>query len=160
MNVHLLRREQTIPRPREDVFSFFARPENLAVITPPGLGFTILTPTPVPMHQGAVIDYTVRILGVRRHWRTLITDYDPPHRFTDIQLKGPYTFWHHTHSFEAIADGTRIVDEVQYVIPWGFLGGIAQKIIVARRLDAIFAYRADVISRRFGSSPATDRASG
>lgn len=160
MKIRLLRSEQTVPRPLEEVFSFFACPENLSIITPSRLGFEILTPTPIAMHPGAVIDYTVRILGIRRHWTTVISDYDPPYRFADVQLRGPYTFWHHAHAFETVDRGTRIIDEVRYVMPWGFLGGLAHELVVARQLKAIFAYRAEVISRRFGSSPATERPLG
>lgn len=160
MKIHILRREQTVPRPLEEVFSFFACPENLILITPPSLGFEILTPAPIAMHPGAVIDYTVRVLGLRRHWTTVISDYNPPHLFTDVQTKGPYVFWHHAHTFEAADHGTRIIDEVRYVMPWGFLGGLAHKLVVARQLKAIFAYRAAVISRRFGSTPATEQPLG
>ena len=92
--------EQFIDQPVDKVFEFFSRPENLEEITPPRLGFTIMTPSPIPMEKGSLIDYTMRILGFSVHWRTFITFYDPPHGFVDGQIKGPYVLWHHRHSFK------------------------------------------------------------
>jgi ligand-binding SRPBCC domain-containing protein len=152
MKVYHLRREQILSRPRDDIFRFFERPENLARITPPSLGFEILTPPPIEMKVGALIDYTVKAMGMRRRWTTLISDYDPPHRFVDVQLKGPYLFWHHTHTFEVIDAGTRIIDEVRYVLPFGLLGRLAHGLIVRRQLEKIFAYRASVIEDVLGDA--------
>ncbi|MBD3332299.1 CDP-paratose 2-epimerase, partial [candidate division GN15 bacterium] len=104
MKVYTLKREQLIRRPRQDVFQFFERPENLEEITPGNMGFVILTPRPILMRAGAVLDYTVRVLGVRIRWTTLIESYDPPERFTDVSIKGPYSFWHHTHTFEEVSE--------------------------------------------------------
>ena len=146
MKVFTLHRTQRIRRPRSDVFAFFEQPENLARITPPSMGFEILTPPPIIMKEGAVIDYRVRIFGLSRHWRTLITAHDPPHRFVDEQLAGPYRFWHHTHTFEDDGDATVITDDVRYVLPFGPLGRLAHALVVRRQLDKIFAYRERVIS--------------
>jgi len=149
MKVHYLRKEQIIHRNLSDVFAFFEKPENLSRITPPGMGFEILTPTPIKMRAGAIIDYTVKAFGLRTHWRTLIADYDPPNMFVDIQLKGPYTFWHHTHSFERVDSGTLIRDEVRYCLPFGVLGGMVHSLFVKRELERIFDYRSSVIENIF-----------
>jgi ligand-binding SRPBCC domain-containing protein len=151
MSLHILRRQQTVPADLDEVFPFFARPENLARITPPEMGFRILTPEPVAMKDGALIDYTVKGLpGVPMRWTTLITSYDPPHQFIDVQLRGPYAFWHHTHRFESVEGGTLLTDEVRYMLPFGPLGEIAHRLFVRKMLEKIFEYRQGVIQRRFG----------
>ncbi len=155
MKIYTLKREQVVPRRLDDVFPFFADPQNLARLTPPSLGFVILTPSPIATRQGALIDYTIGVLGVRTHWRTLISDYDPPHSFTDIQLKGPYLFWHHTHSFRQTDSGTIIGDEVRYVMPFGILGRAVHALLVRRRLRQIFDFRERVIAEIFAGGPAT-----
>lgn len=149
MKTYVLKKEFIVARPVDEVFAFFERPENLAKITPPSLGFHILTPSPINMGVGTLIDYTIKILGLRRHWATLIAEYDPPRRFVDVQLKGPYTFWHHTHTFEPVGQGTRITDEVRYVVPFGILGRIANALIVRRQLERIFAFRERVMENMF-----------
>jgi len=149
LKVHILRRELEVPQPIDTVFAFFERPENLAEITPASLDFTMLTPGPLKMKPGAVIDYAIRVGGVRMYWRTLIADYDPPHRFVDLQLKGPYVFWHHMHSFVPCDGGTKITDEVRYVLPFGPLGRLAHALVVRRQLEHIFDYRAQIILRKF-----------
>lgn len=149
MTYHTLERSQVIPRPLREVFAFFASPENLAKITPGTVGFEILTPSPIVMQTGAVIDYTIRVFGIRQHWTTLITDYTPPHGFVDVQLKGPYRFWHHTHRFEEVAEGTRVIDRVRYVLPFGPLGRLVHAAFVRRQLDGIFDFRRLAIEEYF-----------
>jgi ligand-binding SRPBCC domain-containing protein len=149
MRVHTLFRRQLVPTPIAEVFTFFSRPENLERLTPPGLGFRILTPSPIAMKEGAVIDYTIRLAGMPVRWTTLITLYEPPHRFVDLQLKGPYAYWHHTHSFEETPDGTLLTDEVRYALPFGFLGEIAHELAVKRQLAYIFSQRSAVIESLF-----------
>lgn len=141
MKIHLLKQEQRIPAPLETVFPFFARPENLGKLTPGFLGFELLTPSPIPMHVGALIDYVVSVNGVPMRWTTGISEYDPPHRFVDVQLRGPYSFWHHTHTFEAVGEETIIRDEVRYALPFGPLGEIAHALMVKRQLSTIFNFR-------------------
>ena len=97
---YTLKRELWVDQPLEKVFPFFERPENLALITPPRLAFRLLTPSPVQMEQGRVIDYTIRVLGKQVRWRSIISTYCPPHSFVDEQLLGPYSFWHHSASSE------------------------------------------------------------
>jgi ligand-binding SRPBCC domain-containing protein len=150
MKIYSLEQEMVVSRPREEVFAFFERPENLAVITPPSMSFRIITPTPVIMQVGTLIDYTVRIMGVRRHWRTYIAEYQAPEKFVDVQLKGPYIFWHHTHRFIEKGGSTTIVDEVKYMVPFGILGRAVHALLIRRQLASIFSYRATVIGRLFG----------
>ena len=146
MKVYTLRRKQVIHRPRQEVFQFFERPENLERITPDDMGFVILTPRPILMRAGAVLDYTVRVLGpLRVRWTTLIESYDPPDRFTDVSIKGPYSFWHHTHTFEEIPQGTLMTDTVRYALPMGWLGRLMHAVTVKRKLNYIFDFRAEVI---------------
>ena len=149
MKVYNLKREQSVKRPLDEVFAFFEKAENLSRITPSSLGFEILTPTPIHMKDGTVIDYTIRLAGMPIHWRSLITSYEPPYCFVDVQLKGPYAFWHHTHSFKETQGGTLITDEVHYALPFGFLGRLAHALFVKRQLKKIFDYRAQVIARVF-----------
>jgi ligand-binding SRPBCC domain-containing protein len=148
MKRYILERVQVVEQSRPEVFSFFENPENLGKITPPSMGFEILTPGPIRMAAGAVIDYAVRIFGVRRRWTTLISAYDPPREFVDVQLRGPCLFWHHTHRFEDVAGGTRIIDRVEYIVPYGPLGRMMHALIIERRLNRIFDYRAQQIEER------------
>ena len=149
MKLHVLQREQRVPYPADEVFAFFACPENLARITPPLLDVRILTPSPVTMKEGTLIDYTLRLWGIPLHWRTLITRFDSPLGFIDEQLKGPYLFWHHAHTFREDDRGTVIGDEVRYVLPYGLLGDLVHAAYVKRSLDRIFDHRAQVIAQIF-----------
>lgn len=132
-----------LPHPAETVFAFFARPENLKLLTPPSLGFRILTPS-VVMREGALIDYSIRLLGIPVRWTTLIDSYAPPYRFSDVQLRGPYSYWHHTHLFEEKDGGTLMTDEVRFLLPFEPLGGLALP-AVEWQLDKIFRFRSETI---------------
>lgn len=142
----ILEREQVLPRPRAEVFAFFARPENLEVLTPPFLRFRILTPNPVPMAEGTLIDYQIRLFGIPMRWRTLIEAVEPQVRFVDVQVRGPYALWRHTHTFEECGEGTRIVDRVQYTLPLGAVGRLAHALWVRRTLERIFDYRREAVA--------------
>jgi len=147
LKVYTFKKEQKISKNILEVFDFFSRPENLAAITPPKMKFQILTPSPIEMKEGALIDYTVRILGFPIRWRTLITKYDPPNMFVDQQLKGPYSIWHHTHTFTKISDNeTLIRDIVAYSIPFGLIGRIVHSLYIKKDLEKIFLYRKNKIS--------------
>jgi len=152
MKVHVLQRRQVVSRSLDVVFGFFSRPENLARLTPESLDFRILTPSPIVMKVGALIDYTIRVLGIPVRWRTLITSYDPPHLFVDEQLKGPYAYWFHRHTFRAVEGGTEITDEVHYVVPGGFLAPLAHTILVRPQLEKIFAFREETIRSLFSGT--------
>ena len=150
MKIYKITTKQIIQRPLAEVFAFFSQPENLALITPDHLAFNIITPPPVEMKQGAIIDYTIRLFKVSIHWRTLITSFEPPFRFVDEQIKGPYSFWHHTHTFTKINENeTLIKDTVLYSIPLGFIGRIVHWIYIKRDLKKIFSYRKKRIQEIF-----------
>ena len=119
------------------------------MITPKSLSFNILTPIPIRMEKGSLIDYTIRLFGIPIHWRTLISDYEPPFRFVDQQIKGPYTFWHHTHTFQQVDGGVQIIDKVKYSLPMGWLGTLAHSIWVRKDLEKIFEHRKTVIQNYF-----------
>jgi ligand-binding SRPBCC domain-containing protein len=139
--VPTLRRQQRLPLSLRDTFEFFERPENLALITPPWLGFRLLTPPPITMAAGLTLDYRVRVLGVSRPWRSLITEYDPPHGFRDVQVVGPYRVWDHRHRFRPERSGTLIEDLVVYEPPLGRLGRLLDRLVIRRQLQEIFEYR-------------------
>jgi ligand-binding SRPBCC domain-containing protein len=146
----VLEREQVVPRPRPEVFAFFSDAANLERLTPNGLRFRIKSPLPIEMRPGAVIEYDLSLLGVPFGWRTEIERFEPPERFVDIQARGPYRFWRHTHEFEEVAGGTRIADRVVYELPFGLLGDAVQRLFVARQLERIFDYRRRVIAEILG----------
>ena len=104
-------------RPREQVFDFFSRAENLNLLTPPWLHFTILTHPPIEMGLGTCISYRIRIRGIPVRWVSEITEWEPPCRFTDTQARGPYRRWAHRHVFEETAEGTLVTDDVSYRVP-------------------------------------------
>ncbi|MGZ4875445.1 MAG: SRPBCC family protein, partial [Candidatus Angelobacter sp.] len=99
---------QQVPRQLPEVFAFFSRAENLEVLTPPWLNFKILEVTPPPLRQGTLINYSLRVHGIPLRWTSEIIEWEPPHRFVDLQLRGPYKLWRHEHRFEARDGGTLI----------------------------------------------------
>jgi ligand-binding SRPBCC domain-containing protein len=137
---HILETRVWLAKPRAEVFAFFVDPRNLARLTPPWLGFRLLTPPPT-MAPFAVLDYRIRWLGLPLRWRTLIREYDPPTRFLDVQVRGPYDRWEHRHLFLAERGGTWVEDRVTYRLPLGPLGRAMHALIVRRQLAAIWAYR-------------------
>ena len=141
MKLYTYHAEQELDVSLDRVFGFFSKPENLQKLTPPSMKMNVLTPQPIRMYTGAMIDYTVGVGGLPMRWTAYIADFDPPHRFVDIQLRGPYAYWHHTHSFEAKGEGTLIRDDVVYGMPLGLIGTIAHQLFVKRQLETIFAYR-------------------
>lgn len=154
---YVLRAAVVVPRPRDEVFAFFAQAENLGTLTPPELGFRILTPLPVVMGAGALIDYTIRLWMVPMVWRTRITAWEPPLRFVDDQIRGPYRLWSHQHTFVEVDGGTRIEDEVHYLLPFGILGRLVAPLI-RLQLARIFRYREATVRSLFPPSkiPPTD----
>ncbi|TVQ60095.1 MAG: CDP-paratose 2-epimerase [Phycisphaerales bacterium] len=142
MKTHLLEAETRLPRPIDEIFPFFADAQNLERLTPAMLNFRIVTPTPIEMREGALIDYRLRVRGVPIKWRTRINVWEPPYRFVDEQIKGPYRLWLHEHTFEADGDHTICRDRVEYAVPFDF---IAHKLLVKRDVENIFAYRERVL---------------
>lgn len=143
---HTLSTRLEIPLPVDTVFEFFSRAENLQRLTPPELQFQILTPTPIEIRQGTLIDYQLGLFGLKFRWKTEITNWDPPHQFIDVQLRGPYREWIHTHRFIPTSKGTAILDDVQYQLPFSPLGDLAYP-IVRLQLARIFAYRQTAVRR-------------
>jgi ligand-binding SRPBCC domain-containing protein len=143
MKTYVLERSQVIRRPRREVFAFFADAFNLELITPEFLHFRILTPFPIQMAPGTTIEYELRLFGVPLRWSTLIEKWTPGASFVDVQMRGPYRFWRHLHSFADERDGSvRVSDRVEYQMPFGFLGRLAHALIVRKLLEKIFDYRA------------------
>ncbi len=147
MKEFTLHAELWLPRPLPEIFAFFAEAANLEELTPPWLKFEVVTPAPIVMRPGALIDYRIRIHGLPIRWRTEILVWDPPHRFVDTQLKGPYTLWHHTHTFQERGGGTLCLDDVRYR-PFG--GAIINALFVRRDVERIFAYRTKKLTELFG----------
>ncbi|CAN5921845.1 SRPBCC family protein [soil metagenome] len=152
MKTHLLVRETVIPRPRREVFAFFSDAGNLERITPRFLHFRITTPQPLEIETGTLIDYRLSLFGIPFRWRTLIEIFEPEQRFVDRQLKGPYSLWRHTHEFEDVPGGTRMIDRVEYAIPLGPLGALARGLFVKRMVERIFDFRAATITEHFGAT--------
>jgi ligand-binding SRPBCC domain-containing protein len=150
VNVHRLQREQYVARPLGDVFDFFAEAHNLERITPPWLSFTVLTPDPIEMRVGALIDYRLRVHGIPLRWTSRIEDWEPGRSFVDHQLRGPYGLWHHRHTFAEAGEGTVVGDEVDYAMPFGALGDLAHPLFVRRDLERIFTYRHEAVPRLLG----------
>lgn len=152
----VLEREQVIARPRREVFAFFANASNLERLTPSTLHFEIRTKLDGALAAGAVIDYRLSLLGVPFWWRTLIEVFEPPSRFVDVQQRGPYGSWRHTHDFSDVPGGTLVRDKVEYELPLGALGGLVGGWFVSRQLRQIFDFRHDALARIFaGDGPGT-----
>lgn len=147
MTLFDFRTELLLPRPRDEVFAFFGEAHNLQRITPDWLDFRVLTPAPVVLRAGALIDYRLALHGVPFRWRTRIDVWEPPHRFVDAQIRGPYRQWVHTHTFEERPGGTLCRDEVAYAVPGGRAIG---RWFVRRRVERIFAFRRDALVKLLG----------
>ena len=146
--------ELWLPRPRHEVFAFFANAHNLQTITPPWLNFEVLTPEPITMRPGALIDYRIRVHGLPIRWRTEITEWNSPYRFVDRQIRGPYTLWHHTHTFEEHDGATLCKDDVRYR-PRG--GALVNWLFVRRDVESIFAFRTERLAHIFQEKGASTR---
>ena len=147
MRIRVFQAELWLPRAREEVFAFFADAANLDTITPPWVRFHTVTPAPIKMGVGTIIDHRLRIRGIPVGWRSKITVWDPPRRFVDEQVRGPYRLWRHEHEFEERDGGTLVRDRVQYAVLFDFL---VHELLVRRDVERIFDYRTDCLRRRFG----------
>ncbi len=154
MTTHTFDAETFLPYPREHVFAFFSRAENLGELTPATLQFRILPPTPVTMEEGTEITYRIRLRGWPMKWKSRITGWNPPQEFSDEQLVGPYHRWIHRHTFESADGGTWLRDHVQYVLPFPPFGELLRPFIAAE-LRSIFAYRKQAMERIFPAPTAT-----
>lgn len=146
MKTFLFKTQRTIERPLTEVFEFFSNAHNLAAITPPELHLEILTPAPIEMFAGTLIDYRLKLHGIPLRWQTEITEWNPPHFFLDEQRRGPYRLWRHTHIFSETEDGVVVDDSVEYAV-WG--GRIVNKFFVYPDLQKIFAYRSEQLAEIF-----------
>ncbi len=128
IKTHIFGSEVYLARPIEEVFAFFSDAANLEKLTPPWLNFQILTPRPIPMAVDTRIQYRLRLHGIPIRWESKISAWDPPRRFADDQLRGPYRLWHHEHTFAERDGGTAVRDEVTYAV---FGGSLINALFVA-----------------------------
>lgn len=149
----VLEARQWFPETREKVFEFFADAGNLNSITPDWLGFRIVTPLPITMRIGTIIDYRLRVRGWPVKWRTRITAWEPPLRFVDEQVRGPYRLWRHEHTFVADRTGTLTIDRVEYAVPLQStpIGALSHRWWVRPELERIFNHRRNRLAELFGS---------
>lgn len=141
--------ELWLPVPPDELFPFFADAANLQAITPPWLDFRVVTPPPVEMREGALIDYKLRVRGLPLRWRTRINVWQPPHRFEDEQIRGPYRQWIHEHTFKPSNGGTLARDRVRYAVPFDWL---THRWLVRPDIEKIFKFRAAALTKRFAQS--------
>jgi ligand-binding SRPBCC domain-containing protein len=146
MRVHRFNGELWLPQPRDEVFAFFSEAANLDLITPPWLNFRTVAPGPIEMHLGVTIDYKLRIHGFPVRWRSKISAWEPPMRFVDEQVRGPYRLWIHEHTFAGRDGGTLVCDHVHYAVPFDWL---VHRLLVRPDVEQIFAYRTDKLRQRF-----------
>ncbi|MBV8991502.1 MAG: SRPBCC family protein [Solirubrobacterales bacterium] len=148
--VHVLERQQLVPRPLGEVFAFFSQAGNLERITPPWLRFRLLTPEPIEMREGTLIEYRLQLHGIPVRWMSRIEEWEDGSTFVDRQLRGPYRLWHHRHEFVAAGDATVVRDRVRYALPFGALGELAHVAFVRRDLARIFGFRRAAVTRLLG----------
>lgn len=146
MPVFTFTSSQRIPASIEEVFSFFSEARNLEAITPPWLEFRLLAAEPDEMRVGTRIDYRLKLRGVPIRWRSEITLWDPPSSFVDVQIKGPYRRWVHTHTFTPLGVETLVEDHVEYAVPGGWL---VDRFFVRPDIERIFRYRRDALCEIF-----------
>jgi ligand-binding SRPBCC domain-containing protein len=149
--MHEFLTKQFLPITREEAWQFFSSPKNLALITPPEMDFRILTPgLPEAIHEGLLIEYTVKPLGgIAVKWQTRIGLVLAPYQFSDIQEKGPYAYWKHTHVFIEQNGGTMMIDEINYKLPLGFIGRWIHKWFIRKKIEKIFEYRKNKLNKLF-----------
>ena len=154
MSLHRFESTLTVPAPLDQVWEFFSDPKNLAAITPPRMGFQILSVLPERAYPGLIIAYRVRPLGpVPVTWVTEITHVEERRFFVDEQRSGPYRLWHHEHHFRAAGDATEMRDVVHYQLPFGPLGDLVERLVVRRQIERIFRFRERAIRCRYGAGP-------
>jgi ligand-binding SRPBCC domain-containing protein len=149
VSIHLLERSQRVEVSPERAFDFYVDALNLEPLTPPWLHFKVTTPGKLVLRKGTLLDYRLKLHGVPVRWQTRIETWEPPVRFVDIQAKGPYSLWEHTHLFEKEGDDATVIhDRVRYTVPLGPLGTLAHRLFIHRDLERIFDYRSQAVSER------------
>ncbi len=143
----VLERTTFVPASLGEVFAFFSDPQNLARITPPSMGFVILDAPQRGLRAGDLIDYRILVFGLPLRWRTRIESWAENESFSDLQMRGPYRYWLHTHTFHTAGAGTEMHDRVEYALPMGSIGRLAAGWLIRRQLKAIFDFRAEAIGR-------------
>jgi ligand-binding SRPBCC domain-containing protein len=144
-----LEASQWLPHPREGVFDFFSDAFQLEALTPPWMHFSVLTPAPIHMESGVLIDYRLRVHGIPLRWQSCISSWEAPVRFVDVQTRGPYRRWHHQHVFEVVDGGTLCRDIVDYAV---YGGSLINALFVRPDLFKIFAYRQSKLRDLFSTS--------
>ena len=147
MRIHTFHTRHLIRASLERVFDFFSRAENLQELTPSSLHFHILTPLPIEMRKGVIIEYKLRLLGIPIRWQSEITVWDPGVRFADVQRKGPYLLWEHEHLFQEVDDGTLMEDTLRYAVPGWILEPLVHRLFVKPQIEKIFEFRGEAIDR-------------
>ena len=152
MKLYRLETIQRLPISILEAWKFFSDPKNLKQITPNYMGFKIVKGAESSMYAGQIIEYVVTpLLGIPTTWVTEITHVKEPEYFVDEQRFGPYALWHHKHFIKPIKNGVEMVDLVDYKIPFGFLGRLAQPLIVYPKLKEIFEFRKEALTKLFGT---------
>ncbi|MFZ4614186.1 MAG: SRPBCC family protein [Bacteroidia bacterium] len=149
MKSHIHKSVTVFNKPLEEVFEFFSKAENLNKVTPEGLSFKILTPLPIKMSKGTLIEYRIKLSGIPFNWKTEILAWEPPFRFIDSQIKGPYKIWIHEHTFEFIDGKTVMTDTVEFLSPGWIFEPIINKVFVEKKVKEIFEYRTKVLNDIF-----------
>jgi ligand-binding SRPBCC domain-containing protein len=146
MKTFMLDSQIWLPRPIDEVFAFFSNAMNLEILTPPFVNFHVLTPEPIVMNPGTRLQYRIGLHGIPVKWESEITLWEPPNRFVDDQVRGPYRCWHHEHKFASRDGDTEVTDHVEYSV-WG--GALVHKLLVERDLQKIFGYRSKKLAELF-----------
>ncbi len=151
MKIYTLNYTQELPISIDKAWEFFSNPQNLLKITPPDMKFELLTElSSQPILEGMLINYTVRpLLNIPLGWTTKITHVNAPHSFSDIQLKGPYKLWNHTHTFTTTPTGVLMTDKIEYALPLGILGQLGNVLFVHKKVQGIFDYRKTILKQLF-----------
>ena len=147
-----IRVRQWLAKPLSEIFPFFQNEKNLEILTPDFLNFRVVGKSTRELEKGTLIDYKLKLHGLPLHWQSEIISWAPPEHFIDNQISGPYTLWHHTHKFEALAGGTLITDRVQYLVPLGLLGKLSAGPFVNKDVNSIFEYRKMKARELFGGN--------
>ena len=154
MKLFQLYARQAFPISMEEAWEFLSNPANLSVITPPHMGFKVLSGADKAMFAGQIIQYKVSpFRGINTHWVTEITHVKELEYFVDEQRFGPYALWHHKHFIQPCSEGTIMEDVIDYKLPMGFIGQMMQPVLVKKQLQQIFEYREEQLQDRWGTIP-------